>query len=254
MAHLKVENLSYSYPLREGRHAVLNQLNFSAERGEFISILGPSGCGKSTLLRLLSGFYRPEKGSIAFGGSALSAPFARGQMIFQDTEQLLPWLNVDRNILFPRYRSLITSVEKKVPVKDRQLLESILEKTGLLSFRKHHPSQLSGGLKQRVSLARAIFAQPEVLFLDEPFVSLDAPSRHELQNLLLDLWEKGGWTVFFVTHDIGEALILSEKMLLFSGAGKSPRMMNNPLEYPRDPHSEEFRKEKLHLYSLIESL
>lgn len=254
MSHLKADNLSFSYPLRDGRHEVLNKLNLSAERGEFISILGPSGCGKSTLLRLLSGFLRPEEGRVSLNDSILSTPFTEGQMIFQDTEQLLPWLSVENNILFPRYRSLWGSAGKTIPHEDRVLLENILDKTGLFSFRHHFPAQLSGGLKQRVSLARAIFAQPQILFLDEPFVSLDAPSRYELQNLLLQLWRKGGWTVFFVTHDISEALILSEKMLLFRGDGKEPQFIKNSIEYPRDPHGEEFRKEKLRLYSIIDSL
>ncbi len=254
MSHLKVENLSFSYPVGDGRHIVLEKLDLSADKGDFISILGPSGCGKSTLLRLLSGFLRPEEGQVTLNGSILSSPFPEGQMIFQDTNQLLPWLSVENNILFPRFRSLLGSAEKKLSENDRLLLETIMDKTGLLSFRHHFSAQLSGGLKQRVSLARAIFAQPQILFLDEPFVSLDAPSRYELQNLLLNLWKKGGWTVFFVTHDISEALILSDKMLLFTGDGKGPLLITNFLESPRDPHSEQFRKEKLRLYSLIDSL
>lgn len=254
MGSFKVENMSFSYPTSEGRLSVLENLNFSASKGEFISILGPSGCGKSTLLKLLSGFYSPEKGTIRLNGAQITSPFSHGQMIFQDTGQLLPWLTTEKNILFPRIRSPFFRKGTHLSAEVESLLEEILEKTGLKSFRSYFPVQLSGGLKQRVSLARAIFAEPQILFLDEPFVSLDAPSRYELQLLLIDLWKSGGWTVFFVTHDISEALILSEKMLVFNGENKVPQLLDNKLPYPRDFHSESFREEKLRLYSLIDRI
>lgn len=254
MALIEVENLSFSYLSEKGEHPVLNQLNFSGGKGDFISILGPSGCGKSTLLRLLSGFYKPGEGTVSINGETLDSPFPKGQMIFQDPGQLLPWLNVEKNIVFPRIRFVPGDGRKKITSDHELFLQNILQKTGLTSYRFYFPAQLSGGLKQRVSLARAIFAQPQILFLDEPFVSLDAPSRYELQQLLIELWKSGGWTVFFVTHDISEALYLSEKMLVFSGDEKPPQFMGNRLPYPRDIHSEEFRKEKIRLYSLLDTL
>jgi len=257
MGAFSVDNISFSYPSEHGRLSILKDLTFSAARGEFISILGPSGCGKSTLLRLLSGFYSPEKGNIYLNGEQITSPFSQGQMVFQDTGQLLPWLTAEENIVFPRIRSTFSRKRSHLSGEVESHLEDILEKTGLNFFRNYFPAQLSGGLKQRVSLARAIFAEPQILFLDEPFVSLDAPSRYELQKLLINLWQSGGWTVFFVTHDISEALILSEKILIFSGENKNirssaaeysgppnkePRILDNNLPYPRDRHSESFRK------------
>jgi len=254
MKLIDVENLSFSYNGEQGRLSILNKLNLSVNKGEFISILGPSGCGKSTLLRLLSGFYRPESGEIRFHDGKVSSPFPEGQMIFQDTGQLLPWLTVGKNIQFPRFRSSLYGRKKKISREDRSLFEELLSTTGLTSFRDYYPNQLSGGLKQRVSLARAIFAGSEIIFLDEPFVSLDAPSRSELQQLLLKLWKSGGRTIFFVTHDISEALLLSDKILIFPGDKKDIRLVGNDLKRPRNRDDQSFIKEKLQIYSAIDSI
>lgn len=251
---IKADNISFTYENEQGQKSVIRDFSLLVEKGEFLSILGPSGCGKSTLLRLLSGFFKPDKGSVDFDGVKISAPFSQGQMVFQDSQQLLPWLTVEKNILFSRYRSLLFLKRKKISADDEILYEELLQTTGLSDYRNYLPNQLSGGLKQRVSLARAIFARPQILFLDEPFVSLDAPSRYELQTLLLKLWKSGGWTVFFVTHDISEALILSDRLLVFTEEDQDWNLYRNELPYPRDHHSELFRKENLRFYSMIDSL
>jgi len=253
MSILKAESLTFAYKLEKGSHPVLKDLSLEIQEGEFIALIGPSGCGKSTLLRLLSGFIQPDSGRIVQKESKIRCPDRKGQMIFQDFNQLFPWLNVEQNIIFPRYRSLFPIGKKALSSGDWHTLDDILEITGLEAHRNYLPHQLSGGLKQRAALARALFADPEILFLDEPFGSLDAPSRMELQNLLLRVWKEKKRTVLFVTHDISEALVLADRFYLFESREKEFRSYSNPLPRPRDRHSDEFRKNKLELYSLIES-
>lgn len=253
MSILKADSISFSYNHEKGRHPVLNDFSLEVRDGEFLAIIGSSGCGKSTLLRLLSGFFRPLSGTVSRRGSGVHHPDRAGQMIFQDFNQLYPWLTVEQNILFPRYRSLFSTGKKGVTTEDRALLDDILDVTGLLSFRQYRPHQLSGGLKQRTALARALFADPEILFLDEPFGSLDAPSRMELQNLLLRVWKEKESSVLFVTHDISEALLLADRLLVFESKSKEFRLHSNSLPRPRDRHSRMFRERKLEIYSLIDS-
>ncbi|MBB6479775.1 ABC transporter ATP-binding protein [Spirochaeta isovalerica] len=253
MSILKAESLHFAYDLDKGKHPVLEELSLEIDDGEFLAIIGPSGCGKSTLLRLLSGFLRPGSGKISRKGRDVLRPDRAGQMIFQDFNQLFPWLTVEQNILFPQYRFLLPLKMKAVRSGDQSRLEGILEVTGLNSFRKYLPHQLSGGLKQRTALARSLFADPQILFLDEPFGSLDAPSRMELQNLLLRVWKEKKRTVLFVTHDISEALLLADRLLVFESRNRRFGLYDNPLPRPRDRHCDEFRKRKIELYSLIES-
>lgn len=249
---LEVKKIDFSYP--NSKNKILKDINFSVEKGAFISILGPSGCGKSTLLSLLSGFKMPHNGEILFDGKVITGPFSNGQMIFQDTGQLLPWLTVEKNILLPKYRFSVFSKNKKIPNDDWKFYKEILQSTGLVSYKDYYPNQLSGGLKQRVSLVRSIFAKSNILFMDEPFVSLDAPSRSELQKLLLKLWKDENKTILFVTHDISEALLLSDKILMFPGDKSPITLIDNTFPRPRDKNSSEFIQEKLRLYSIIDSI
>ncbi|MBN2657117.1 MAG: ABC transporter ATP-binding protein [Spirochaetales bacterium] len=252
MSILKADSLHFAYDLDKGNHKVLEDFSLDIESGEFLAVIGPSGCGKSTLLRLLSGFIRPGSGKISLNGSEVLRPERAGQMIFQDFNQLFPWLTVEQNILFPRYRSFFSLGKKAVDPPDRMRVDEILELTGLTGFRKYRPHQLSGGLKQRTALARALFADPQILFLDEPFGSLDAPSRVELQNLLLRVWKEKKRTVLFVTHDISEALFLADRLLVFESRSGRFKVHSNSLSRPRDRHSGPFRERKLELYSLID--
>jgi len=249
---LTAEGLSFAYPLETGRLEILENMNLTAERGEFLCILGPSGCGKSTLLKLMAGFLSPREGTVRFLEEEVSGPFRRGQMIFQDPGQLLPWLSVRDNVLFPRCRSRFPGRKVRPERRDAELCDSLLDAAGLGGFARFYPSQLSGGMKQRTALARALFAQPDILFMDEPFVSLDAPSRRELQNLLLTLWKDRGTTVLFVTHDIAEALLLADRLVVFSALHGKPEILTNPLERPRRRQDEGFLREEARLYSLID--
>lgn len=252
MSILKADSISFSYKQVSGLHPVLDNLSLSIYRGEFLSIIGPSGCGKSTLLRLLSGFIQTDSGVISRNGLAVLHPEQDGQMIFQDFNQLFPWLTVEQNILFPRHHSLFPVRTAAISEDDREKLEVLLEQTGLAAYRQFLPHHLSGGLKQRAALARALFVDPQILLMDEPFGSLDAPSRKELQHLLLRLWEDRHKTVLFVTHDISEALLLADRLLVFENEKEQFYLHNNTLPRPRDKHSDLFRKRKLELYSLID--
>lgn len=249
---LKAENISFSYKLEKEEYPVIGDLSLDVQEGEFLSILGPSGCGKSTLLRLLAGFLKPDSGEIISKGKPVLHPYREGQMIFQDFNQLLPWLTVEQNILFPRQRFLFPFRKTPLQGDNRDELERILELTGLKPYRSFRPYQLSGGLKQRTALARSLFIRPEILYMDEPFGSLDAPSRKELQDLILRLWQEEKLTVLFVTHDISEALILADRMIVFEGKKEAFSHQANPLSRPRDRSAGQFSEEKLKLYSLID--
>ena len=245
MSLLRAENLGFSYALGEGRElSLFSGLDLSVRKGEILCLLGPSGCGKTTLLKLLAGFIAPREGQILYRDSPVSGPFQKGQMIFQDPHQLLPWLTVSQNVVFPRVRSF----RKISPDWE---CESLLKETGLEGYGSFHPSQLSGGMKQRCALARSFYADPDILYMDEPFGSLDAPSRQDLQNLLLLLWKERGITILFVTHDIAEALLLSDRILLFPSAGEAPRIEENPLERPRNRRDEKFLKEELRFFTYL---
>jgi len=238
---LKAKGVGFSYSSEKGKLPILSGLDLCVEEGEFLSILGPSGCGKSTLLRLLSGFILPKEGVITLRDRKVKGPSPEGQMIFQDPAQLLPWMTVEGNI-------------RLSSTGDPPIMEELLSLTGLLSYRKFFPHQLSGGLKQRTALARALYANPSLLFMDEPFGSLDAPARRGLQQLLLKVWKTRQVTILFVSHDIGETLLLSDRILIFPGDGGAPFIQKNPLPRPRDSSEEAFRRKQVRLYSLVDSL
>ncbi len=183
---------------------VLDHLNVSLLAGEFVSILGPSGCGKSTLLNLVAGLQTPSSGSIEIHDSLKPIGF-----VFQDPH-LLPWRNVEENIEVPlEFQGISESLRKK-------RLNEALDLVGLEGFRKSYPSQLSGGMKMRVSLARALATQPKILLLDEPFAALDEPLRQRLHLELLRLRDELDLTILLVTHSISEAIFLSNRLLVLS--------------------------------------
>jgi NitT/TauT family transport system ATP-binding protein len=188
---------------------VLEEISFRAESGELICILGRSGCGKSTLLKIVAGFTPPSSGKVLLKNRAVEGPGPERCVIFQE-DALFPWLTVQENIAFGlKWRGQ----DKKARAEE---VERFLGLVGLNEFRNYLPGEISGGMKQRVALARVLILRPEVLLMDEPFASLDAQSREEMQNLLLTLWQELGHTVLFVTHDVNEAVILADKILLMS--------------------------------------
>jgi NitT/TauT family transport system ATP-binding protein len=209
---LVIEALTKSYPLREGRSLALTEINFGIEEGEFVSLVGPSGCGKSTILTLAAGLIPPSTGRITLDGSTVGKAGADRGMVFQQAN-LFPWLTVFENVTFG-----LTLKANRVPRNDERVLlaqaDSLLQAVGLAAFRDHYPRQLSGGMRQRAALVRALVTRPRILLMDEPFGALDAQTREEMQELLMHLCRRQGTTVLFVTHDVEEALILSDRVLV----------------------------------------
>jgi NitT/TauT family transport system ATP-binding protein len=214
--------------------SVLEHISFSAHRGEMICILGRSGCGKSTLLKILAGFMPPSSGSVRLKGRPVVGPGPDRCVVFQE-DALFPWLTVRENIAFGLKGRKIDS-----RVRQREV-DRFLSLVGLMDFGDYLPQEISGGMKQRVSLARVLILQPEVLLMDEPFAALDAQTREEMQNLMLDLWEKLSHTVLFVTHDVNEAVLLADRVILLEkDPGRIREDIAIDLPRPRKKESERY--------------
>ena len=209
---LKIDRLSKVFHINGSYLKVLDKVSFAAENGELICILGQSGCGKSTILKLLAGFLPPSSGSVLLNDTPVSGPGPDRCMVFQE-DALFPWLTVRENIAF----GLGSGRREKKVIKEE--VDHFLRLVGLYEFKDYLPQEISGGMKQRVALARVLILRPQVLLMDEPFASLDAQTREEMQNLLLSLWEKLSHTILFVTHDVNEAITLADRVLLMD---KSP--------------------------------
>ena len=188
---------------------VLQNIDLAVERGEFIAVVGPSGCGKTTFLRMVAGLEPVSSGTILLDGQKLSGPGGNRGFVFQN-DSLLPWRTVLANALIG------PEVMGQVGAKERQRTLDLLKLVGLGGFEGYYPRQLSGGMRQRVNLARALAIDPEILLMDEPFASLDAQTREIMQTELLRIWEQGRKTVLFVTHQIDEAVFLSDRVLVFA--------------------------------------
>lgn len=210
----------------------IQDISFSMKKGEFLCIVGQSGCGKSTLLRIMAGIDPVHEGTVKVNGEEVRKPDKTRGIVFQES-RLLDWMNVKSNVGFP-----LQGMSKKE--KDK-LIEEYVSLVGLSDFKKSYPRELSGGMAQRVSIARALVNKPEVLFMDEPFGALDYMTKINMQNELLQIREKSKMTVIFVTHDIDEAVYLSDRILVMSkNPGKVKEMINNTLSLPRDRNSEAF--------------
>jgi NitT/TauT family transport system ATP-binding protein len=194
-----------------GRHEVeaVAPTSFTVRSGEFVSLLGPSGCGKSTLLMMVAGLDTPSEGTVAVAGRAMTAPRAQNGIMFQDPT-LLPWKSALENVLFP-YRAMNRPVAPHV-----ERAKALLDEVGLAGFHNHKPRQLSGGMRQRVAICRALVFEPELLLMDEPFSALDAITRDEMNLVLMKIWEEHHRTAIFVTHSIREAVYLSDRVLVMS--------------------------------------
>jgi NitT/TauT family transport system ATP-binding protein len=185
----------------------VSEASFSVAEGEFVSLLGASGCGKSTLLMMIAGLERPTAGTIRVAGDIVAEPRAKTGVMFQDPT-LLPWKTVLENVLFPAV------IQKRPLAELRDRAEQLLRMVGLSDFHAKKPHQLSGGMRQRVAICRALLCDPDVLLMDEPFSALDAITRDELNEALLDIWQKTRKTGLFVTHSIREAVFLSDRILV----------------------------------------
>jgi NitT/TauT family transport system ATP-binding protein len=204
-AKLAVSQLSKSF----GDLEVLRGINLNIERGEFIALVGPSGCGKTTFLRIIAGLERETAGEVLLDGRLVRKPGLDRGFVFQN-DNLLPWRTVFANAMIGR------EIAGAISAADRNSILELLKLVGLQGFEHYHPRQLSGGMRQRVNLARALAIDPEVLLMDEPFAALDAQTREIMQTELLRIWERGQKTVLFVTHQIDEAVFLSDRVLVFA--------------------------------------
>lgn len=229
MAYIKVEQIYHSFQTGSGGSPVpaLEAVNFEVEQGEFVSLLGPSGCGKTTLLRIINGLVKPTQGSVLVNGKVVQGPDPRRAMVFQDFG-LLPWRTVLHNIeMGLEFGGVKKETRKKTALE-------MIEVVGLTGFEKHYPHQLSGGMKQRVGIARALSMSPESFFMDEPFASLDAQMREIMQEELLRIWSQFKTAVVFVTHGIDEAIYLSDRVIIMTARpGRVKLEMNVPFPRPR---------------------
>jgi NitT/TauT family transport system ATP-binding protein len=214
--------------VKRGRRVeALQAIEFAVERNEFAAVLGPSGCGKSTLLNMVAGFDRPTRGQVLVDGAPVAGPDPSRAVVFQEPA-LFPWYTVLDNITFgPKTRGLPAA-------QYGPTVEGLLEQVGLRGFESHYPAELSGGMKQRVSIARVLVMEPRVLLMDEPFGSLDAQTRSLMHELLLSVWERHHQTVLFITHDIEEALLLADSVSVMTARpGRIKKRLTVELPRPR---------------------
>jgi NitT/TauT family transport system ATP-binding protein len=224
---LEIEELGKKFESARGTITALDNIDFTVRRREFVSVIGPSGCGKSTLIRILAGLEHPTSGEVRLKGLPVTEPGADRGMVFQGYT-LFPWLSVKQNVMFGL---------KMKGMKARQAEEKAMEWLSLVSleqFADHYPAQLSGGMKQRVAIARALANEPRILLMDEPFGALDAQTRCKMQSHLLDIWASVDVTILFITHDLDEAIYLSDRIVVLGAhPGRVLEIIDVPVERPR---------------------
>jgi NitT/TauT family transport system ATP-binding protein len=227
---LEIENLTYRYWVeRDQREFVaFKDVSLNVRNGEFICIVGPSGCGKTTLLNVVAGLLNHEEGSMRVNGNAVNGPGTDRAVVFQNAS-LLPWRTVTGNV---RYGMEMQRRFDKKTREDRT--KNLIDMVGLAGFENRFPSELSGGMQQRVNLARALATDPEVLLLDEPFAALDAQTRETMQAELLKIWAQSKKTVLFITHQIDEAVYLADRVIVMgTGPGRIKKEIKVPFDRPR---------------------
>ena len=228
---VSIENVSKVYQTPRGPYTVLEDVNLTVNEGEFICVIGHSGCGKSTLLNMVSGFAHPTEGSVRVGGKQIVEPGPDRMVVFQGYA-LLPWLTALENV----YLAVDSVYPNKSEAEKNAIAKEHLAMVGLTEAMDKKPPQISGGMKQRVSIARALAIRPQVLILDEPFGALDAITKEELQEELLQIWNDHRCTVLMITHDIDEALFLADRLVMMTNGphAKIGEIMTIPFSRPRD--------------------
>ncbi|MGH4117854.1 ABC transporter ATP-binding protein [Clostridium sp.] len=233
---LEIKNITKNFIQNGNKLEVHSDMSFSVVEGEFLCVIGPSGCGKSTLLKEIAGFEKIDSGSITLSGNKISGPGINRIMVFQDSDQLFPWKTVLQNVVFPLKVNKIgdSNMERE------NIARKYIDMVKLNDFCDYFPHQLSGGMKQRVALIRALVIKPKILLMDEPFGSVDSETRDELQQMLLSLRKSINVTIIFVTHDIHEAILLSNRIIVMgTGPHNIKRIIKNNIPFPRtDKHQE----------------
>lgn len=245
MVLMVVENVSKKYG---EPHYAIKDINFRVNDKEIFMLLGPSGCGKTTMLNILAGFIKPTSGKVWMGDEEIEKPRWKRGVIFQSTDSaLFPWLTVKENVEFGLKM-------RKVDKKEREkIVEKNLKTVGLAEDGNKYPNELSGGMKQRVQIARILANDPYVLLMDEPFANLDAQTRRLMQEELLQIWKNAKKTVVFVTHDVVEAVLLGKRIAVFTSGPNAviKKIIKVSIPYPRDINSSKFKKIVKRIHNLI---
>lgn len=222
---LRLDSVSQSY----GERRVLHEVSLTVPDGQLLCVVGPSGCGKSTLLRTIAGLLPVREGEVTIDGTPVTGVPDRLAVVFQDYgRSLLPWLTVRDNVALPLRRQGLRRAERRAEA------ERLLERVGLDASARRHPWQLSGGMQQRVAIARALVVRPSLLLMDEPFGSLDAQTREDLEDLLLEVHRTDGTTIVFVTHDIDESVYVGDRVVVLSPGPDSGIARDMPVELPAE--------------------
>ena len=245
---IELSGVGKEFTARGGRVVALEAIDLTIAPKEFAAILGPSGCGKSTLLNMVAGFDAPTRGRVRAAGRPIDGPDPRRAVVFQEAA-LFPWYTVIENTTFGPKTCGVP------PATYEPRVRAVLEQVGLTGFERHYPAELSGGMKQRVAIARVLVMEPETLLMDEPFGSLDAQTRSVMQELLLSVWERSHQTVLFVTHDVEEALLLADSVSVMTARpGRIKKRLAVDLPRPRSLEvtmSEHFNELKRRVLGLI---
>jgi NitT/TauT family transport system ATP-binding protein len=224
---LRVDKLTKRFPAGKGEVTALDQISFQTHRREFLCIIGPSGCGKSTLIRILAGLETLSDGQVLLDNRPVNGPGRERGMVFQGYT-LFPWLTVRKNVMFGLRMNNVSRFDAE------KQADEWLQLIGLEKFADYYPHQLSGGMKQRVAIIRALVNKPRILLMDEPFSALDAQTRARMQAYLLEIWKKIDITVVFITHDLDEAIFLADRILVLSAhPGRVDELIEVPIERPR---------------------
>jgi NitT/TauT family transport system ATP-binding protein len=248
---LEIRKLGKTYGTGERATHAIADVSFAVEDGEFVCVVGPSGCGKTTLLKCVGGLLSPGSGEVLLRGRKVTSPPEEMALVFQEYgRSLMPWSSVWNNVLLPLRHKKLAATKRKT------LVEEALAAVGLTRFSHHYPWQLSGGMQQRVAIARALAYQPSILLMDEPFASVDAQTRGDLEDLVLQVREEFAVTIVFVTHDIDESVYLSDRVVVLTHAPTEVKeIIEVDLPFPRDQITTkelpEFAHLRGHVYRLI---
>lgn len=237
------EGVSKTFKQKGAPLEVLSAVDLTVDEGEFVCLLGPSGCGKSTLLNVAGGFERPTSGSVRINCEEVLGPNAKRVFVFQEYG-IFPWASVWDNV--------VLGIRELPKAEQHRIVEEVIELVGLQGFERAYPMELSGGMKQRVEVARALAVSPDVLFMDEPFGALDSLTRLTLRTELLRIWNERRPTILFVTHDVDEAMQLAERIVVFSARpGRIAEIVEVDMPHPRDIGSPEYGAIKNRLFELL---